>query len=313
MRLVCPNCAAQYDVDDRVIPPGGRDVQCSNCGHSWFQPPAAAEPAAPAPPETEEPAAPVTGAAPEAAPETPAPETPATQDAGGDVADGADTAPETGRRLPHPEEDAAWEDDEPVDHLPGADSLGAEPAAARHGDAPETGTDQNRRAMDEAVLSILREEAEREARARKAEAERGMEEQGELGLPPPAPVPRRPEPATEPAVGQAETAPEPAAETPLPDADAITATLAAQEPPATGPEEPVPAAASGRSGFRTGFSLMLALGLLALTAYVLAPALSTIFPGMAGPLADYVAWVNELRLALDATLRGLVAGDTGGA
>ena len=37
MRLVCPNCGAQYEVDDRVIPEGGRDVQCSNCGHGWFQ------------------------------------------------------------------------------------------------------------------------------------------------------------------------------------------------------------------------------------------------------------------------------------
>ena len=38
MRLVCPNCGAQYEVDDAVIPPNGRDVQCSNCAHSWFQP-----------------------------------------------------------------------------------------------------------------------------------------------------------------------------------------------------------------------------------------------------------------------------------
>ena len=37
MRLVCPNCGAQYEVDDALIPAGGRDVQCSNCGHSWFQ------------------------------------------------------------------------------------------------------------------------------------------------------------------------------------------------------------------------------------------------------------------------------------
>ena len=37
MRLVCPNCGATYEVDDRVIPEGGRDVQCSNCGHGWFQ------------------------------------------------------------------------------------------------------------------------------------------------------------------------------------------------------------------------------------------------------------------------------------
>jgi predicted Zn finger-like uncharacterized protein len=40
MRLVCPNCGAQYEVDSGAIPEDGRDVQCSNCGHTWFQPPA---------------------------------------------------------------------------------------------------------------------------------------------------------------------------------------------------------------------------------------------------------------------------------
>lgn len=39
MRLICPNCGAQYAVADDVIPPGGRDVQCSNCAHTWFQQP----------------------------------------------------------------------------------------------------------------------------------------------------------------------------------------------------------------------------------------------------------------------------------
>jgi predicted Zn finger-like uncharacterized protein len=37
MRLVCPNCDAQYEVPDEVIPSDGRDVQCSNCGQTWFQ------------------------------------------------------------------------------------------------------------------------------------------------------------------------------------------------------------------------------------------------------------------------------------
>lgn len=37
MRLICPNCDAQYDIADDVIPEGGRDVQCSNCQHTWFQ------------------------------------------------------------------------------------------------------------------------------------------------------------------------------------------------------------------------------------------------------------------------------------
>ncbi len=37
MRLICPNCDAQYEVVDDVIPTDGRDVQCSNCGQTWFQ------------------------------------------------------------------------------------------------------------------------------------------------------------------------------------------------------------------------------------------------------------------------------------
>ena len=37
MRLICPNCGAQYDVSDDAIPKGGRDVQCSNCTNTWFQ------------------------------------------------------------------------------------------------------------------------------------------------------------------------------------------------------------------------------------------------------------------------------------
>ena len=37
MRLICPNCGAQYEVDGSVIPETGRDVQCSNCGHTWFK------------------------------------------------------------------------------------------------------------------------------------------------------------------------------------------------------------------------------------------------------------------------------------
>ncbi|MEM8630463.1 MAG: zinc-ribbon domain-containing protein [Pseudomonadota bacterium] len=49
MRLICPNCGAQYEVGAGVIPDGGRDVQCSNCGQTWFQEPEAVG----APPEPE--------------------------------------------------------------------------------------------------------------------------------------------------------------------------------------------------------------------------------------------------------------------
>lgn len=37
MRITCPNCNAQYEVGDDMIPAEGRDVQCSNCGTTWFQ------------------------------------------------------------------------------------------------------------------------------------------------------------------------------------------------------------------------------------------------------------------------------------
>ncbi len=37
MRLTCPNCSAQYEVPDEVIPEDGREVQCSNCEETWFQ------------------------------------------------------------------------------------------------------------------------------------------------------------------------------------------------------------------------------------------------------------------------------------
>lgn len=37
MLLICPKCVAQYEVDDDVIPDSGRDVQCAACQHTWFQ------------------------------------------------------------------------------------------------------------------------------------------------------------------------------------------------------------------------------------------------------------------------------------
>lgn len=88
MRLNCPGCGAQYEVEDTAIPDEGRDVQCSACGHGWFQyvpvtgkafgapEPFGAKPAPPPrkpePPERPQ-APPVEVARPEARPETPRP------------------------------------------------------------------------------------------------------------------------------------------------------------------------------------------------------------------------------------------------
>lgn len=42
MRLVCPRCGAQYEIDAAAIPAAGRDVECSACEHVWRARPVAA-------------------------------------------------------------------------------------------------------------------------------------------------------------------------------------------------------------------------------------------------------------------------------
>ncbi|MGN6150229.1 MAG: DUF3426 domain-containing protein [Rhizomicrobium sp.] len=41
MILVCPSCAARYEVDGSKFPPEGRKVRCKKCGHVWHQTPEA--------------------------------------------------------------------------------------------------------------------------------------------------------------------------------------------------------------------------------------------------------------------------------
>lgn len=37
MILVCPSCAARYEVDGAKFPAEGRKVRCKKCGHTWHQ------------------------------------------------------------------------------------------------------------------------------------------------------------------------------------------------------------------------------------------------------------------------------------
>ena len=49
MRIVCPSCAATYDVPDAAVTPG-RVVRCARCGTEWAPQPAGEAPPAPEPP-----------------------------------------------------------------------------------------------------------------------------------------------------------------------------------------------------------------------------------------------------------------------
>lgn len=262
MRLVCPNCDAEYEVDATVIPDTGRDVQCSNCGHAWFQLPAAveaeiaAEEALFTPPPAAEP---LEGIAPPDAGELPA------------------EAPE-----------------EP----PLADVVPPGPA----------------RSIDESVLAVLREEAEREIVARRAESPAPIETQTELGLVQPQ-VAAPPDPVASRIARMKGVAPEPvvparpaARREMLPEIEEINSTLRATSERRTGEAAAVSATMERprARGFRNGFLLMLVLAAAVLALYTMAPRLSQQIPGAAPALTAYVAAVDSARTGLDSGVQWLI-------
>lgn len=357
MRLTCPNCAAQYEVDDRVIPSAGRDVQCSNCGHAWFQPPAGADPAQAPQPEPDLPFEPAAAPLPEA--DEPQEAEPAWPDLAADLdlSGGPELSAEAEAALAAALDDAApraeepeaapedwpaeeweqedWAEDQtdapPLgtpseDEIPAAGLAAAGLAAATAPPAPpppRTEGELRRRSIDEAVLNVLREEAEREVRARRGQGS-GLETQAELPLMASAPRRERPAPiaqtASEPANAtergatlrgedpelEAEIA---AASRPprrelLPDIEEINSTLRAtsergREAAALDAPETL---RRRRSGFRLGFGLSLALVLLLLSAYLGAPRIAARLPAAAPALAGYVSAVDRGRIWLDRTV-----------
>ena len=343
MRLTCPNCAAQYEVDDRVIPAAGRDVQCSNCGQAWFQPPAGAEFAETPEPEADLPFEDAAAPLPEAPAEADEPEDPAWPDLASDLdlsggpalsteaeaalAAALDDTPEP-TLADEPEDWPAeeWtEDQTSVQAAPQAEMPDAGLAAAAMAAAPATPParpegELRRRSIDEAVLSVLREEAEREVRARRGETP-GLETQAELPLaaPPrrerPAPNPEPIEPdATERGATLRGEDPELEAEIAaanrpprrelLPDIEEINSTLRAtsergREAAAVDAPETL---RRRRSGFRLGFGLSLSLVLILLSVYLGAPRIAAQLPGAAPALAGYVATVDRGRIWLDRTV-----------
>ncbi len=286
MRLSCPNCDAQYELSDDAIPKGGRDVQCSNCGHAWFQMPPADEAAAEVEEALFEP--PEDAAEAEAEPDmaaTPAEEQPAV------------TAED---QHPHDNDEESADGDE---------------AERFEGPAP-----LQRRSIDESLLSVLREEAEREAKARQAEPARGIETQTDMGLE--AAVAATVSPAARRVAelkgldlseedDDADAAPARSGmrRDMLPDVEEINSTLRASDD-RYDPDAEVAALPSlhkrGRSSFRSGFVLMIMIATLMVLAYVMAPKIVEQIPASAGAMAAYVEIVDKARVFLDGLMQSAI-------
>ncbi|PQV56153.1 putative Zn finger-like uncharacterized protein [Defluviimonas denitrificans] len=314
MRLICPSCGAQYEVDESVIPDAGRDVQCSNCGNAWFQMSAAqlkaeearaaeAEAAGAEVDETED----WVEEAPEEVAE--ADEPPLEIEPSQEVA-----AEET-------EEDWGAAEDVAEDTADAVEEPEAAPAPEEPAPAPK------RKTLDDAVMNVLREEADRERRAREAEGSL-IETQPDLGIPAEAAAASV---AAAVAAAQDDDAPEvedevydpenedsvvsrAARKELLPDIEEINSSLRATSDRG-GEAASVDAPATlrrRRSGFRMGFVTAIVIAVILLLVYAFAPAISSAVPAASGAMEAYVAGVDGARSWLDATLQGLTASMTDG-
>lgn len=370
MRLVCPNCDAQYEVDDSVIPVSGRDVQCSNCDHTWFQRPqpvlaptpmpASSEPeplpqvsgseAGPVPSPKDAPAPQVTvevdttpGPFPEDTdtiePETQtasASDTPAITDVFADAPE-EDTPPlsdsrslpleadaaqnqnedEAAPSAPMPEEQTE-EDDTDLEELAEITETLARIGARKDpddDDPPAPALQARRRPLDTAVMTVLREEAEREQRARAAEATGTVfETQPDLGLlensATRSPLADRAEALHEGdeisnhLVHGREALPR---RDLLPDIEEINSTLrATSDRQDTDPETERAAMATHGSAFGRGFTIVIALAVGLIALYAFAPDIMRTLPQSALVLEPYVAALDGARLSLDGLMHTMV-------
>ena len=283
MRLICPNCDAQYEVVDDVIPAEGRDVQCSNCGQTWFQ------------------------HHPDHAPEV-------------EEDDPADLPPDLAEPDDAPVADE--ERTEPVPPTPPAPDLDPEPEPEPE-PQPEPASEPalQQRRVDPEVADILREEAEREAQARAADpietqpdlglaaadseserrAQQARERMARLRGEEPTAADATEAAATAAAIGSRRDL--------LPDIEEINSTLRSsgdREPTVADPSPDMVETPPKRGGFRRGFLMMVVLGLILGAIYVFAPQIAQAVPQADPYLSAYVAQVDVLRSWLDGQVSKLL-------
>ena len=261
MRLICPNCGAQYEVDAQVIPEAGRDVQCSGCGHTWFQQPANQD----------------ADLADELGLELPQDETHDTPE-------------------PHPEPAAAQADTPEHDHDEDQWQDEAEaPAPPPEGTGPRRELDEDVLGILREEAAREQDARQAESAALESQPDLGLDDgkSAKRGL--------RERMARLRGVDDAESGAAAAAAASgkrrdlLPDIEEINSTLRnADDDAVAAAEEPAPAPPS-KSGFRLGFGLIVLIALVIVLLYVFAPKLAQMVPALEGPLTEYVALVNMVR------------------
>lgn len=267
MRLSCPNCDAQYEVPDDVMPMSGRDVQCSNCGQTWFQhhpnnAPETEEPALDAPSPDEEVAPPPLPPAP-----APVPERKQLDPAVADILRQEAEAEQAARRKPQ------------------AGSLESQPDLSMDFEDAHSETEADRRAQ---------QARDRMARMRS----------NEPAAPAPATAPN--DPSTAAAAASAlgsrrDLLPD------IDEINSTLRSDASRGGAGDiGPEIEAPSVQRSRRGFRRGFMTVLMIFAVLAIIYVLAPRLSAAVPALEGPLQSYVAIIDQGRGWLDGQVQSLL-------
>jgi predicted Zn finger-like uncharacterized protein len=310
MRLICPNCSAEYEVDETVIPEAGRDVQCSHCNHVWWQmrtpapaeamakkmqAPAAAEASAKkvqAPASAEAPAEKAAAVPKEglkhSASRAPKPPSGPAQMKGPGKMPGFAPPPTMGGEKPAEEPPAPPREEPKAAPAPEPVAVAADiPAAPR-------------RSLDDAVLDVLRQEAQREAESREKEAEAKAKADADA------------EAAAALAAKAAEEAEKPRSST-LPDVEMINSTLDGEEESGAAASRRIARLQTRRRvGFRMGFAAMILLALGVAGVYAYGDRLADRWPEFAPQIAAFRervdrgrAWLDMAALDATAAIQGM--------
>jgi predicted Zn finger-like uncharacterized protein len=291
MRLICPSCGAQYEVDADLIPDTGRDVQCSACGNVWFEGRGASaaeeaevlgvtEPEEEAPPTfVEEPPPPVAPVR--------APRRTVTPQIAEILREEAER--ERAARAAQAQVTIERQEELPLSEPVAVPAVAEEPAAAEPvvEAPPEPAPVPEPDRMEEAIRAAVEADAARAAAAPVATvAVPAATIRSSAPPPPAAPVqsPRRDR---------------------LPDIEEINSTLRTAGERAQPTATPEGGTTSGR-GFRMGFSLVLFVAAALALVYVFAPRIIAAVPATEPVVAPYAAAVDEARLWLDLRLQDLV-------